>query len=374
MKNDSGRLKIIQILGGVLYGFAAAFTMIENHPDLSSVMGIILDMSSFFAAFLCAFWLQLILHEAGHLVFGLLSGYRFLSFRIGRFVLMKQKGKLRSGRYSLAGTSGQCLMAPPDYENGSYPTVMYNLGGVFMNLIFAFLFLIIRLKFHPSGFFNAFGNMMIACGLSMALTNGIPLKTDMVTNDGYNALHQKKEKETARTAWLMLKMMELQYDGIRLKDMDESLFETGDAYDLKNNGTAELLWLKENRAMDRQDFETAERLIGELLQEGTALSGLSRNLLELDRLYIDFCRSGSDADSSLLRSGEMPAFLKAMQDYPAVMRTLYADRAIHDDREKAAEIRRRFETIASSYPYPGEIETERDLMDHIMNQKNNGFR
>lgn len=369
MKNDSTRLKVIQILGGILYGFAAAFTMIENRPDLSSVMGIIIDMSSFFAAFLCAFWLQLILHEAGHLVFGLLSGYRFLSFRIGRFVLMKQKGKLRFGRYSLAGTSGQCLMAPPDYENGSYPTVMYNLGGIFMNLIIALIFLVIRLKFHPTGFFNSFGNMMIACGLSMVLTNGIPLKTEMVTNDGYNALHQKKEKETARTAWLMLKVIELQYDGIRLKDMDESLFETGDAYDLKNNGSAELLWLKENRAMDEQDFETAEKLAGELLQEGTAISGLGRNLLKLDRLYIAFCRSGRNADSSVLQDGEMPVFLKAMHDYPAVIRTLYADRIIHNDSEKAEELRRHFEEIAPSYPYPGEIESERDLMDHIMNQK-----
>ncbi len=369
MKNDSTRLKIIQILGGIFYGFAAAFTMIENHPDLSSVMGIIIDMSSFFAAFLCAHWLQLILHEAGHLVFGMLSGYRFLSFRIGRFVLMKQKGKLRFGRYSLAGTSGQCLMAPPDYENGSYPTVMYNLGGVFMNLIAAFLFLIIRLKFHPAGFFNSFGNMMIACGLSMALTNGIPLKTDMVTNDGYNALYQKKEKETARSSWLVLKMIEQQYNGIRLKDMDESWFEIKERYDLQNSGTAELLWLKENRAMDEQDFDTAENLTGELLQEGTALSGLGRSLLQLDRLYIEFCRSGKDADSSVLQSGEMPAFLKTMRDYPAVIRTLYADRTVHGDSEKAEELRRHFEEIVPSYPYPGEVESERDLMDHIMNQK-----
>lgn len=369
MKNDRIRLKIIQILGGVLYGAAAAFTMIGNPPDLSSLAGVVVSMSSFLAAFLCAYRLQLILHEAGHLVFGLLSGYRFLSFRIGRFILMKQKGKIRSGRYSLAGTGGQCLMAPPDYENGRFPVLLYNLGGVFMNLILAFVSLIVRLKFHPSGFFDAFGNMMIACGLSMAMTNGIPLKTDMITNDGYNALHQKKEKETARTAWLMLKMIELQYDGIRLKDMDESLFETGDSYDLKNNGTAELLWLKENRAMDEQDFETAEKLAGQLLQEGTAISGLSRSLLKLDQLYIDFCRSGRDAGSSVLHSADMQAFLKAMRDYPAVMRTLYAERIVLDDSEKADGIRRHFEEIASSYPYPGEIESERDLMDHIMNQK-----
>ena len=37
-----------------------------------------------------AMFLQLVIHEAGHLVFGLLSGYRFSSFRIGSFMLLSQ--------------------------------------------------------------------------------------------------------------------------------------------------------------------------------------------------------------------------------------------------------------------------------------------
>jgi hypothetical protein len=32
--------------------------------------------------FFASFFVQIILHEAGHLVFGGLSGYRFVSFRI----------------------------------------------------------------------------------------------------------------------------------------------------------------------------------------------------------------------------------------------------------------------------------------------------
>ena len=39
--------------------------------------------------------LQTILHEAGHLLFGLLSGYRFCSFRIGQWMLARQNGALR---------------------------------------------------------------------------------------------------------------------------------------------------------------------------------------------------------------------------------------------------------------------------------------
>ena len=38
-------------------------------------------------AMYAAAFLQIIIHETGHLVFGLLSGYRFLSFRIGNLMV-----------------------------------------------------------------------------------------------------------------------------------------------------------------------------------------------------------------------------------------------------------------------------------------------
>lgn len=53
-----------------------------------------------------AFYLQTILHEGGHLVCGLLTGYRFVSFRIGSWMVQRENGRLRFHRYTLAGTAG----------------------------------------------------------------------------------------------------------------------------------------------------------------------------------------------------------------------------------------------------------------------------
>ena len=61
-----------------------------------------LTLLSLYAAML----LQVIIHEAGHLVFGLLTGYRFLSFRVFSLMLVREEEKLRFRRYSLAGTGG----------------------------------------------------------------------------------------------------------------------------------------------------------------------------------------------------------------------------------------------------------------------------
>ena len=44
--------------------------------------------------FILVYFLCVIVHEGGHLVFGLISGYRFSSFRIGSLMLIKGDGKM----------------------------------------------------------------------------------------------------------------------------------------------------------------------------------------------------------------------------------------------------------------------------------------
>ena len=95
--------------------------------DLTSDM---LDVAIILVALFIAAYLQIILHEAGHLVCGLLSGYNFVSFCIGSFTIIKQDGKIRIKRFKLAGTGGQCHMSQPrDVALDEVPTMLYNAGG-----------------------------------------------------------------------------------------------------------------------------------------------------------------------------------------------------------------------------------------------------
>lgn len=50
----------------------------------------ILSLIGLFLGMYVAIFVQLIIHEAGHLVFGLLSGYAFGSFRIFSFMWVKE--------------------------------------------------------------------------------------------------------------------------------------------------------------------------------------------------------------------------------------------------------------------------------------------
>lgn len=119
----------------VLMGAACGFLMVMYmdgfgtertlHEEILSIIGLLFGM---YAAIL----VHVIIHEAGHLVFGLLSGYKFSSFRIFSFMWVKEGDKISVRRLSIAGTGGQCLMSPPDMVDGKIPVVLYNLGGSLM--------------------------------------------------------------------------------------------------------------------------------------------------------------------------------------------------------------------------------------------------
>ncbi|MDR0248936.1 MAG: hypothetical protein LBI44_04680 [Oscillospiraceae bacterium] len=77
--------------------------------------------------------LHTVLHEAGHLLCGAVSGYRFVSFSVAGVMFVGENGKLRLKRLGVAGMAGQCLMSPPVGDGYSYPFLLYNLGGSLMN-------------------------------------------------------------------------------------------------------------------------------------------------------------------------------------------------------------------------------------------------
>ena len=72
----------------------------------------LIPMAVLFIGMYAGIFLQLIIHEAGHLVFGLKSGYRFSSFRIGSFMWLEENGSLVCRKMTLAGTGGEFYHIP----------------------------------------------------------------------------------------------------------------------------------------------------------------------------------------------------------------------------------------------------------------------
>ena len=65
---------------------ALGITLAKSNVELSDEM-----LLSCFIGFLVWMYLHIIFHEGGHLLCGLMTGYTFVSFRVGSFMWEKQK-------------------------------------------------------------------------------------------------------------------------------------------------------------------------------------------------------------------------------------------------------------------------------------------
>ncbi len=307
---------------------------------------------------------QLILHEAGHLIFGLLSGYRFSSFRLFNLILVNENGKLKLKRLEIAGTGGQCLMVPPDLKDGKIPFVFYNLGGALMNLIAGVIFICMYFLLRDIQLFSAVMLLCAVVGFVFAITNGVPMRTNTVDNDGYNTLALARSKDAMRAFWIQLKVSEKISKDVRLKDMPEEWFAVPSDEAMQNSMIAVLGVFACSRLMDQQQFEKANELMAHMFDADSNICGIHRNLLICDRIYIELITENRQEHLAELFSKEQKKFMRQMQNFPSVLRTQYAYALLCEhDVAKAEQIKTQFQKCARVYPYPNEILSEKELME-----------
>ncbi len=327
------------------------------HKEIPALAGLFLGM---YAALL----FHLILHETGHLIFGLLTGYKFSSFRIFSFMWLKENGKLKLKRLSLAGTGGQCLMTPREIKNGKFPIVLYNLGGSIVNTAVGLLFLIVYFICSETPFLSSLLLIFAVVGFLIAIMNGVPMRMGTVDNDGYNALSLRNNSEACEAFWLQLKIAEQSSKGIRLKDMPSEWFTVPSDDDMKNSMVATRGVFACNRLMDDESFEQADALMAHILQIDSGMVDLHRSLLICDRIFIELIGENRREVIESMLTKEQKNFMKAMKHFPSVIRTEYALALLHDkDTAKSANIRMQFEKDTKAYPYPHEVDSERELLE-----------
>ena len=352
------------VLIGAVCGVLMAHFAEQNATEGSSLWEELLPLVVLFVGMFVGMYLQLIIHEAGHLVFGLLSGYRFSSFRIGSFMLLKENDKFVIKKLTLAGTGGQCLMVPPPMQDGRIPVILFNLGGSLMNLIVSAIFLVVYLLI-PSGTIISFICLiMVLIGVAIALMNGIPLRLGTVDNDGYNALSLGKNPDAMRAFWLQLKVNEQIAKGVRLKDMPDEWFAVPTDEAMRNSMVAAQGVFATNRLMDQQRFEEADQLIAHLLEIDSGIIGLHRSLMICDRMYCEMISNNRKEILDEMLTKEQTNFMKAMKKFPSIIRTEYVySLLVLKDVDKAKEARASFEKAAKTYPYPSDIQSERELIE-----------
>ena len=194
MKNKfSSGFTFVNLLFGLAMGGLWGVIMADYCLKLVAQISMPLMRLVALAALLClalAFVLQIVLHELGHLLFGLLSGYGFVSFRFGPRLLAR------------CDLICRCVMCPPEPdEDGYFPLSLYSLGGICLNLLSGLLFL--WLYFISGGILvlTLFSLSAGILGLGLGLMYALPLKY----SDGYNALWLSDDDAALHDHWLRLR-------------------------------------------------------------------------------------------------------------------------------------------------------------------------
>lgn len=326
----------------------------------------------FICFFLITLFLQVTLHEAGHLICGLASGYRFVSFRIFNFTWIRKDGKWVLKRFSVAGTGGQCLLAPPDRPEEEIPVCGYNMGGVMMNILTALVALGFLLWMEDLPFmlsvFLVFG---VIIGLFLGVTNGVPMKLGGIGNDAYTLRLLRHNPATKHALILQLRINALIQEGMRPKDMPEEWFKQDVAtIDYKDILQATIGLMNVSRLLDREEWEDAYRLLEDVKSHSSELIGILQQETDAELLFTALVtgrmeRAGELATDKLLRYIHLYSRVSSSKQRQLFALALYQEH----DREKAETIYRSVVNLREKYLMQGEVNMDIALMEVLLAQE-----
>ena len=309
--------------------------------------------------------LQVILHEAGHLVFGLLSGYRFVSFRVFSFAIYRKNSKIRFGRYRVAGTMGQCLLAPKQENSDTLPYRALLWGGVIANLLFTLLSLL-PLIFCYSLLPNPLVSLLIGTafwGIILALTNGIPYQSGNIATDGYHAVKLKKSSSERAAFSSQLLIHQALTEGRRLADMPQSWFTLS-----QTDSVTALSFPIEAFAIDREmeleHFDQAEHKIVSLIQNSKNLPQPFFSALVAELWYLEMIGKHRHNAVEAYRCA-LDRHLKLTQNTLSTLRILSTYHYLFTgDLKQIEKFEIKRQKRIKHYPFTSEIERETMLLSH----------
>lgn len=319
-----------------------------------------MELLVFLIAYVAFFIISIPIHELGHLVFGLLSGYRFSSFRLFSFVWLKEDGKLLFKRSRNKLVLGQCLMIPPKDEK-DFKFVWYNLGGGLFNLLTAGIFL--TLSFYFSG--NILTQILIAgiaANIAMGLMNLIPISIQ-VPNDGMNVVKALQSPQARHGFYVMMKVNEEMMNGKRFRDYDDSFFKVDVPANFNNYFVAYLVLCDAARLYDSGQYEKSIDTYG--LLNLNKLQTYYRNSVMLDYLYFHTIHKPDYTKATeIYARRDMKKYLK--MPLPTITRPLAAyEFFVNNDKEKAELLLKKAHEQTESFPNKGLRIMEKDYLNHL---------
>lgn len=321
-------------------------------------------------ALIICFYLQVIIHEGGHLVAGLLTGYKFVSFRVLNWTLIRQNGRLHWRNYELAGTGGQCLLAPPDRPIDQIDTRWYNAGGVVANALVSLVAIVLVWTCDLPEWLDIFLGMMAFIGILLVLTNGIPMKVGGVANDGSNLFQMEKDVPAKKCFCDILEVNACSQEGVPYNEMPERLFELPQPIDWTNSMHVGAVQIAVTRMLERHQWEEAYRSETEALSHKEDYMELYQ--VEMENLMTQVCiLTGRDEEARQHYNGKVSKHVTrhAPTQADKQFTMMAVALALNGDRARAEEIYHKLEAERDKYIHQTDVALSLDLMRWLLDNR-----
>lgn len=368
---------LLTLLLGIAIGLAivavgaALFTDISLREFASKLLSI--DLGELFgaavtgiAAFVASICILIPIHEAGHLAGGLMTGYKFVSFRLFSYTIIRIDGSLRVKRFAVAGTGGQCLMSPPDLPSEQVPTALYGIGGVAANVV-ALIAALALLFAVQSPMAKEAILILILSDAFIILLNGIPMKMGGIGNDGYNLSHLRKNPTAKRGLLLQLRANAMIQNGVRPKDMPAEWFIEPACIDYRNPLEVSIELMIASRLVDEERNADALLKFETLYERKNDIMELYVKEIACELIYLKLI-CGEEAKAKALLDESLRQYIER---YRKVMsskeRILCAIALIGEkNRDKAREIYLSLKQRQDQYLLQGEVKSDLALMEAML--------
>ena len=363
---------------GVVIGLGIAYLIIilidgpdamENLKTKDVGIGeLALSVAVTFVALIVAVVIQFALHETGHALGGLATGFRFLSIRLFKFAIVRDTdGKLRYKKFSIAGTGGQCLMDfGRERKPKDIPYFWYNAGGVVMNILSAVVAIIMLRTSDLSMVGESFCMMTAFAAILLGGMNGIPLTLNGLSNDGRNIMLLWRDKKARVFFFRMMQMAGGLSRGERLKDMPAEWFEDvkprdKDDYFAISNRLNFMTWLE-----DQGRYSEARAVCEELdgIEKLPQLLCMEKNA---DHILLELLTTGRKDVVDRILTKQTMRYLEANKAYsPMKTAALFAVNLLClNDKAKAVTLYEELLAKKNDYLMPGEALMAIEMAERI---------
>lgn len=369
-KDNSLFAVILSLMQGIVMGLSAIIVPGSEFVKKSELGEFLLAMMAVFVLLFVIITLNVIIHELGHLLCGIKSGYRFVSYRVFNVILAKYNDGKKLKKFSIPGTAGQSVLEPPAYDDGRYPYKLYLMGGLIGNIILTVIFAVLGLVI---GLDTIVGRFMIAAALMSLftyLTNGIPLVAGGVANDAYDIKSLGEDELGKRVFWISLDYNAKTQFGARPAELkgyldDLPLENRKLSYD--NKLTPSVLAMKAAMLYDELRFEEAGEIIKEALGHKELLS-LYKNEFLCEKLFLELIGECDKAKIEKIYNKNLRAYMsythKCMISKSRIMYAYY--KLYKQDMDKANKELIFFNRLCRNYPNLGEIASEKAIVEYVM--------